>query len=48
VNHNLQGEAIMNLNICTCAKKIQKKKKKEELFSEGFNGHSQEGKRMLK
>jgi hypothetical protein len=29
-------------------KKFKKKNKKEELFSEGFNGHSQEGKRMLK
>jgi hypothetical protein len=33
--------------MCQKNSKIQKNKK-EELFSEGFNGHSQEGKRMLK
>jgi hypothetical protein len=31
-----------------CKKNSKKKRKEEELFPEGFNGHSQEGKRMLK
>jgi hypothetical protein len=47
VNYNLQGEGYHEpKHICTCAKKNQKLK--NEFFLEGFNGHSQEGKRTLK